>query len=77
MLRSALNVNWKTHMTNKELYGDIPQITAKIKARRLTLAGHCKRGRRVYSVKASHMATDTRNKVQMTPQEDLRRSTRR
>ena len=30
-------------MTNKELYSDIPQITTKIKARRLTLAGHCKR----------------------------------
>ena len=26
-----------------ELYGDIPQITTKIKARRLTFAGHCKR----------------------------------
>ena len=43
MLRAALNVNWKTHMTNKELYGDMPQITTKIKARRLTFAGHCKR----------------------------------
>ena len=31
------------HMTNEELYGDIPQITTKIKARRLTFAGHCKR----------------------------------
>ena len=29
MLRAALNVNWKTHMTNNELYGDIPQITTK------------------------------------------------
>ena len=43
MLRSALNLNWKTHMTNEELYGDIPQITTKIKARRLTFAGHCER----------------------------------
>ena len=43
MLRAALNVNWKTHMTNKELYGDMPQITTKIKARRLTFAGHYKR----------------------------------
>ena len=43
MLRSALNVDWKTHMTNEELYGGIPQITSKIKARRLTFAGHCKR----------------------------------
>ena len=30
-------------MTNKELYGDMPQITTEIKARRLTFAGHCKR----------------------------------
>ena len=30
-------------MTNAELYGDIPQITTNIKARRLTFAGHCKR----------------------------------
>ena len=45
MLPAALNLNvdWKTHMTNKELYGDTPQITTKIKARRLTFAGHCKR----------------------------------
>ena len=26
---SALNVDWKTHMTNEELYGDITQITTK------------------------------------------------
>ena len=43
MLRAALNVDSKTHMTNKELYGDTPQITTEIKARRLTFAGHCKR----------------------------------
>ena len=45
MLRSALNVSWKTHMTNRELYGDIPQITSKITARRLQFAGHCKRAK--------------------------------
>ena len=42
MRRAALNVNWKTHMTNKVLYSDMPQIITKIKARRLTFAGHCK-----------------------------------
>ena len=35
-----INVDWKTHMANKELYGDTSQITTKIKA--LTIAGHCK-----------------------------------
>ena len=30
-------------MTNEELYGDISQITSKIKVRRLTFAGHCKK----------------------------------
>jgi hypothetical protein len=29
-------------MTNKELYGDIPKVTAKISSRRLQYAGHCK-----------------------------------
>ena len=43
MLRSALNVSWKMHMTNKELYGDIPPVTSKITTRRLRFAGHCKR----------------------------------
>ena len=30
MLRTAFNVQWKQHMTNKELYGDLPKITDKI-----------------------------------------------
>ena len=45
MLRAALNVSWKQHMTNKELYGDIPHVTSKITTRRLTFAGHCKRAK--------------------------------
>ena len=43
MLRKALDVNWKSHITNKELYGDLPKVTTKIKIRRLQFAGHCKR----------------------------------
>ena len=43
MLRMAMNVNWRDHMTNKELYGKFPQVTAKIRQRRLKLAGHCQR----------------------------------
>ena len=43
MLRKALNVNWREHVPNKELYGDLPKITTKIRTRRLKLAGHCVR----------------------------------
>ena len=43
MLRVALNVSWKQHMTNKELYGDLPKVTSKIAMHRLRLAGHCVR----------------------------------
>ena len=31
--RKALNVNWKAHMTNKELYGDLSKITSQIRKR--------------------------------------------
>ena len=41
MLRMALNVSWKQHMTNEQLYGNLPPVTSKIAARRLRLAGHC------------------------------------
>lgn len=43
MLRMAMNVSWKQHMTNHELYGNLPQVSEKIAARRLRLAGHCVR----------------------------------
>ena len=41
MLRMAFNVSYKDHLTNVELYGDLPQVTSKIQQRRLRLAGHC------------------------------------
>ena len=43
MLRKALDVSWKDHITKKELYGDLPRITTQISQRRLQFAGHCKR----------------------------------
>ena len=43
MLRMTLNVSWKQHMTNQELYGNLPKVTSKIAMRRLRLAGHCVR----------------------------------
>ena len=30
MLRATLDISWKSHITNKELYGDLPKITAKL-----------------------------------------------
>ena len=43
MIRKVQNVTWKDHITNAQLYGDIPPLTEKIKSRRLRLAGHCHR----------------------------------
>lgn len=37
----ALDVIWKDHITNKELYGDLPKITTRISKRRIQFAGHC------------------------------------
>jgi len=41
LLRKALNVSWREHQTNEQLYGNLPQITSKIRKRRMRLAGHC------------------------------------
>ena len=41
MLRMAMNVNGKDHITNEELYGSLPLVTLKIQQRRMRLAGHC------------------------------------
>ena len=43
MLRAVLNVHWKQHITNKELYGELPKLSDKIRQRRLRFAGHCSR----------------------------------
>ena len=40
MLRAALNVSWKDHMTNKELYGSMVPISLTIKEQRMRFAGH-------------------------------------
>ena len=45
MLRMALNISWKQHVTNEELYGDLLKSNCKIRERRLRLAGHCVRHR--------------------------------
>ena len=43
MLRMALNVSWKEHKTNIDLYGNLPKLSSKIAERRCKLAGHCVR----------------------------------
>ena len=43
LLRAALNISWKRHMTNKQLYGGMPYISKVIRNRRLALAGHVMR----------------------------------
>ena len=43
LLRSILGYSWKDHIRNEELYGNLPKLSAKIRQRRLKLAGHCKR----------------------------------
>ena len=43
MLRKAFNIKWQEHVTNKEVYGKLPLVSSKIKARRMKMAGHCVR----------------------------------
>ena len=43
LLHHALNINWRQHVTNENLYGDLPKISSVIQQRRLRLASHCYR----------------------------------
>ena len=43
MLRMALQVSWREHQTNEELYAGMPLLSTKMRERRLGLAGHCYR----------------------------------
>ena len=40
MLRMALNVSWKLHIPNIQLYGELPPVSTKVQQRRMRLAGH-------------------------------------
>ena len=40
MLRAALDVSWRSHISNKELYGPLTQVSAVVRSRRLRLTGH-------------------------------------
>ena len=35
MLRMALNVSWKSHLTNEQLYGELPKVSTKVQQRRM------------------------------------------
>ena len=41
LFRYALNVSWRDHMKNVELYGDLPRVSVRLRERRLIFAGHC------------------------------------
>ena len=41
LLRTALNISWKQHKTNNELYGELPLVSDTLKLRRLRFIGHC------------------------------------
>ena len=43
MLSMALDISWKDHLTNNQLYSKMERVTTKIKVRRLSMAGHCVR----------------------------------
>ena len=43
MLHMALNTSWRQHITNKELYGDLPKLSERIREALLRIAGHCLR----------------------------------
>ncbi|KAI8498174.1 hypothetical protein Bbelb_241180 [Branchiostoma belcheri] len=45
LLRTALNIHWSQHVTNRDLYADLPRFSGKIRSRRLRFAGHCHRSR--------------------------------
>ena len=41
LLRRVLNISWRDHVSNRELYGNIPLLSSTIRQRRLRFAGHC------------------------------------
>ena len=43
MLRVALNVSWKQHIPNIQLYGELPPVSTKVQQRRMRPAWHCVR----------------------------------
>ena len=48
MLRTVLNVHWKQHMTNAELYDKLPRISQKIREEELDLPDTASEVRNLY-----------------------------
>jgi len=49
LLRHILNINWKQHISNTELYAPLQKSSDIVQTRRLKLAGHCWRSEEVVS----------------------------
>ena len=43
LLRRVLNISWRDHVSNVQLYGKLPLLSSTIRQRRLRFAGHCYR----------------------------------
>ena len=43
MFKMSLNINWKQHKTNKEVYGNQARESVKIQERKIRLGGHIDR----------------------------------
>jgi hypothetical protein len=41
LLRYALNISWKDHVKNIDLYKTLPRISTRLQQRRMVFAGHC------------------------------------
>ena len=45
MLRTALNVYWRDHITNEDLYGHLPNVSREVRERRMRVATKRRRHR--------------------------------
>ena len=61
LLRTALNISWRDHVSNDILYDTFPKLSSKIRERRIRLAGHYVRhNEEEASIKISPMEPNTR-----------------
>ena len=79
MLKQALNIEPGTHITNIDLYQELPKLSEKIRIRRLRLAGHCYRHPELAAQKLvlwepTH-GTKSRGRQPLTYVDTLRRDT--
>lgn len=45
MPRMTFNIHWSQHVTNSELWGEMPELSDKIRERRMLFTGHCYRSK--------------------------------